>query len=440
MIISLRISKLEQLFMVVALFYAGLKPCLPVPYSDEVALLYPWWGRPLGVGKLYLNEIVFLAWLGLYGRKFVVRVLLNPGFPARQLNLLFLFFSIWCGLASMGAPLYMHDLGRAIKLLLNVSLLFAVVRWTVQSNNLPIGALILGCLAGTMINIYLSLRYPPIAFGVFRMSGQNTPGVIMGVAVHLAAWLFLHTDRFSCRMFALVAAVVFSFSCAFSFSRTGWFALGTGLFVWAYTIFFARPLNFFHMRSLARIRRYLVSAIVFALTIVLASPVGKAGLENFSSLVESKLSGKGPGDFHRWVYVVETFEILLEHPLGVGHTGFYDAVQQTETYRSEDVYAEQVIATANPHATFLLYATTGGVLGFLLSILLFIMFMNSLKSGLKSVFSKLGVVFFLLLAPVYLLIGCTVPYLFYYSIVLIVPTAVALGWDLRERAPGLAQQ
>ena len=430
--ISLRISRIERVFIVITLFYAGLMSCLPVPHSDEVALLYPWWSKPIGIGNVYLHEIVFLVWVCLYGRNFLVRVLLNPGFPARQTAILFVFFAIWCGLVSLAAPLYILDIGRSMRLLVNALLLFAVVRWTAQSNNLPIGALILGFLAGTMINVYMSLRYPLVVYEMFRMSGQNTPGIMMGIAVHLTAWLYLHADRFSHRMFALIAAVVFSVSCAFSYSRIGWFTLGTGLLVWVYTILFARTMKQTYIRSLKRIMLYLV-LLVITPAIVANSPVGKAGLELLTRQVELKLSQQGESNSIRWSYVVGTAEILLEYPFGVGYSGFFDAMQRTEIYRSGKAAEEDSIVGANPHATFLWYATAGGFPGLFLSILLFIMFMNNIRSGLKSAFSRPGLVFFLLLAPVYLLIGATVPYLF-NSIVLIVPTAVALGWGLREHA------
>ncbi|WP_165374894.1 O-antigen ligase family protein [Thalassospira indica] len=419
--------------MVLTLLYAGVMPCLPVPHSNEVAMLYPWWGKPIGIGNVYLHEIVFLAWIALYGRNFLVRVLLNPGFPARKTAILLVVLAIWCGLVSLTAPLFMLDIGRTLRLLVNCLMLFAVVRWTVQSNNLPIVTLIFGSLIGTMINVYLSLSYPLVVHEMFRMSGQNTPGVMMGIAVHLTAWLFLHADRFSHRMFALIAAVFFSVTCAFSYSRIGWFALGTGLIVWAYALLFATSLNLPHIRSLRKFRLYLVPAIVFLLAIATVSPVTQSGLEKLYSLIELKISQQGSSNSVRWAYVVGSSEILQENPFGVGYSGFYDAMRGTEIYRSGKAADEESIEDANPHATFLWYATAGGVPGLFLNVILFIMFMNNIKSGLRSAFSKPGRVFFILLAPVYLLIASSVPYLF-NSLVLVVPTAFALGWGLRARA------
>jgi hypothetical protein len=433
-----KIGVLERLLAALILFYGAVVFCLPVPSSEELATLYPWWGRRIESGNVLLQEMLFLGWIVLYGGRFVPRALLNAGTPTRQATLWLIALALWCGLVSLAAPLPWLDLGRTFRLLLNAALLFAVVRWTRQMANFPLAMLILGFLVGTIVNLVLSFQYPLIVDGLMRLSGQNTPGVAMGVAIHLSAWLFFHTSRRTLQVFTVFAALVFAFGCAISYSRIGWFAGGLGFIAWVYILIAARPREQSERRRLKKLRIALLPLLAFALLSLLISPLGQESLEWIQALTLQKFSGEEESNAARWAYVTGTAEILSQHPFGVGYSGFFDAMTATDTYRSGKAAEEESLVDANPHATFLWYTTAGGIPGGLMALGVFVMLLNSMRFGLVWSMGRPGFVLFALVALPFLVIGLTVPYLF-NSMILIVPTAIAAGWGWTRRADWATQ-
>jgi O-antigen ligase len=433
-----KISVLERLLAAFILFYGAMVFCLPVPFSEEVATLYPWWAKRIDFGNVLLQEAIFLVWILLYGGRFVLRAQLNGGIPTRQASHWLIALALWCGLMSLVAPLPWLDLGRTFRLLLNAALLFAVVRWTRQTGNFTLGMLILGFLVGTIINLAHSFQYPLIVGGIMRLSGQNTPGVAMGVAIHLSAWLFFQSRHRTMQVFTVLAAIVFILGCAISFSRIGWFAGGLGLVAWAYVMIAARPQERSERRRLKKLRLGLVPLLAVALLFLLILPLGQESLQWVQTLIQQKYSSAEDSNAARWAYVTGTAEILSRHPFGVGYSGFFDAMKATDTYRSGKAAEEESLVEANPHATFLWYTTAGGIPGGLLALGVFVMLLNSMRFGLVSAMGRPGLILFVLAAPIFLLIGLTVPYLF-NSIILIVPAAIAAGWGWTWRMDWMTQ-
>ena len=434
---SIRIPKnpsvFERALTACVLCYGAVIFCLPVPFSDEVEALYPWWGKRIAVGNIQLHEMMFIGWLALYGGSFVWRACVNGGVPTRQVALGLITLALWCGLISLAAPLPWLDLGRTLRLLLNAALLLAIVRWTRQTGNLPLGMLVLGFFIGTVINLVLSFQYPPIVNGTMRLSGQNTPGVMMGIAIHLSAWLFFRASHRKLQAFALFATFVFAFGCAISFSRIGWFAGGLGLIAWLYVLIFAHPREQSERRHLKSARVVLVPLLVISLGSFLVSPPGQQWLQWIQSLAQQKIVNQGESNTQRWAYAIGTAEILARYPLGVGYTGFFDAMTATDIYVSGIAPVEDSPNDANPHAAFLWYATAGGVPGGLMALLVFVMLLNSMRFGLISAMGRPGLVLFVLVALPFLVIGLTVTYLF-NSIALIAPVAITAGWGWEARA------
>ncbi|MCB1759306.1 MAG: O-antigen ligase family protein [Gammaproteobacteria bacterium] len=422
-----RTSRTETYLAAGILFYAAIVFCLPVPHSDEVAALYPWWAKRVVLGKILLHELLFLAWIAFYGWRYLQRVLLNGGTPTRQAAIWLIVMAIWCGLISLTAPLLWIDAGRTVRLLLNAALMLAVVRWTRLHGDLPLGSLILGFFSGTVINLIISFQYPLIVNETLRLSGQNTPGVAMGLAIHFSAWLFYHTRQRLLQAFLLLATLVFAFSCALSYSRVGWFAGTMGLAAWAYLFVAARPFDQKQGRYLKQLRVVLVPIVLLALAVAPTSSLVQENYLWIGDLIRQKLSTGGDSDSLRWAYFEGSAEILSIHPLGVGYSGFFDAITATETYRSGTAAEEKSPSEANPHAAFLWYAIAGGIPGGLMAVLVFTMLLNSLRVGLKYAMGRTGLVLFTLVALPYFVIGLTVPYLF-NSIILIVPAAIAAGW------------
>jgi hypothetical protein len=411
------------------LFYAAAVFCLPVKVLEDVA--FPWWATKVGIGNILLHELLFFVWIALYGSRFALRALLNGGIPTRQAALWLIALALWCGLISLATPLPLVDLGRSLRLLLYTALLFGVVRWTRQMGDFPLLMLVLGFFTGTIINLIVSFQHPLIVNEVMRLSGQNTPGVAMGIAIHLSAWLFFRSSHRTVQVFTVLATLVFVFGCGISYSRIGWFAGALGLVAWAYMLIAARPRERAERQRLKRTRRAWMPLLAIGLAALLTSPLAQENLQWIQTLIQQKASNQGDGDSGRVAYVVGVAEIVLKYPFGVGYSGFFDAMTETTIYRSGKAI-EEVSLAANPHSAFLYYASAGGIPGGVMIIAVFVMLLNSMRFGLVSALGRPGVAFFALVATAFVLIGLTVPYLV-NSIILIVPTAIAAGWGWTRR-------
>lgn len=433
-----KLSLLERALAGFVLFYGALVFCLPVPPSDEIAAVYPWWGTRLGIGNVQLQELIFLVWCLLFGWNFVPKVLLNGGIPLRQAAIWLLALALACGLPSLFAPLMLMDLGRTFRLLLNAVLMIAVVRWTRRTGDFPLRMLILGFVVGTVINLILSFRYPLIVLDTMRLSGQNTAGVAMGVAIHFAAWLFVRSSSRLWQLVVVGSALLFIFGCGLSYSRIGWFAGCLGLAAWGYVLFLAHPRSRVGRRHLTKVRLVLVPLLVVGLTAGLTSPLGQEGIQWITTLAEQKLNTETESDTNRWAYVLGTIEIMSRNPLGVGYTGFFDAMTSTDIYKSGSALEESSVADANPHASLLWYAAAGGIPAAVIAVMLLFLLLNSMRRGLVDALGRPGWVLFALVTPPFLLIGMTVTYL-YNSIILIVPAAIAAAWGWTQRAEAAEQ-
>ena len=419
------------------LFYGAVVFCLPVeigwPFVSE-DVVFPWWATKIGIGNVLLHELLFFVWIALYGWRFVLRALLNRGVPTRQAALWLIALALWCGVISLASPLPLQDLGRTFRLLFYAAQLFAVVRWTRQTGNFPLAMLVLGFFTGTVINLVISIQNPFIVNGAMRLFGQNTPGVAMGIAIHLSAWLFFRTRHGVVQIFAVIATLVFALGCGMSYSRIGWFAGALGVVAWAYILIAARPREREERLLLKKTRRVWVPLLALGLAALLTSPIVLESLQLIETLIQQKASGEEYGDVGRAAYVEGVAEILLKYPLGVGYSGFLDAMTRTEVYHSGRANEEDSLE-ANPHAAFLWYASAGGIPGGVMAIAVFLMLLNSMRFGLLSAMGRPGLILFVLAAFPFLLIGLTVTYLL-NSIILIVPAAIAAGWGWTRWADG----
>ena len=311
-------------------------------------------------------------------------------------------------------------------------MVIAVVEWTIKMGNFTLFVILMGIFTGTVINLIISFQNPFMLWGSMRLHGQNTPGVWMGLAIHLTAWLFYKSTNRKVQVLLVVMVLVFSFGVGLSFSRIGWIVATAGYVAWIYIVFFARASGVFQRNHLRRMRRLLVSIFLIISVIGISSPNVQNQLGMVGTLIEQKLWFSGDSNTERSSYYIGTAEILAKHPFGVGYLGFYDAMVATDIYKSGKAAHEVSPTEANPHSTFLWYSVTGGVIGGVLVIVLFLLFLRVMKIGLFRVFGKTGSVFFYLIAGSMFIIGSTVPYLF-NSTIFILPTAIAAGWGLSKR-------
>ena len=311
--------------------------------------------------------------------------------------------------------------------------MLAIVKWTMSWRTGVLTSYLTGILLGTLINLTISFKYPLVVYEMMRLSGQNTPGVAMGVGIHLCAWLFYSNDSIKIRWFSIATTVVLVFSCALSYSRIGWFAGAAGILAWCYLLFLSKPYI-----NASRIKSHHLPGRKFALSIGLSifvfsfTQIAQDGLKYLGALVEQKTSQQGESDAARWGYLMGAIEIIGENPFGVGYSGFFNAQTSTDVYKQGRAIEEDDPASANPHASFLWYLVAGGVPAGILSIYAFIALLRCLLLGFKRDMGRTGVVLFGLISPSFVLIALTVPYIF-NSLIMVAPTAIISGWGWQRK-------
>lgn len=392
---------------------------------------YPWWATRIQFNLIILNEALFLVWLVLFGGGFVLRNILNKlGMPTRQAAICLIFLGLWCGVVSiiLDFSTITQNIGRTFRLILLAFMLIAVVKWARSYGNYVLVVFVFGILVGTIINLIISFQNPFILWGSFRLHGQNTPGVWMGLAAHLSAWLFALSENIKTKLFSLITLLICGFACLLSFSRIGWIILGLGLVSWFVLLV---------VKTKANNRKNVLLAMI-----ILCIPLGKLiSTPQFSDiangvvkLVNQKTWIGSDSNSERASYIYGTTEIVLKNPFGVGYSGFYDAMIETQVYKSGVAARETRPKEANPHMTFLWYASTGGILASLLSIFLFYFLARSIKNNLFRLFGPPGLVLSTCFIGSMLMIGVTVPYLF-NSLIFYLPVAIISGLAISRLEP-----
>ena len=422
---SFSIKNSEHLLIGAILFYSGLVFCLPVLPASSWAetMTYPWWASRIQFNLIILNEALFIVWLLLFGGKFVLRNIFNKlGIPTRQAAICLIFLGVWCGVVSviLDFSTITQNIGRTVRLILLAFMLIAAVKWARSLGNFVLVALVSGILVGTIINLIISFQNPFILWGSFRLHGQNTPGVWMGLAAHLSAWLFALSENIKTKVFSAITLFVCGFACLLSFSRIGWIILGLGLVSWFVLLVVKTKAN----------NRKNVPLTILILCIPLGNLISSPQFSEITSgvikLVNQKTWIGSDSNSERSSYIYGTTEIVLKNPFGVGYSGFYDAMIETQVYKSGAAARETRPKEANPHMTFLWYASTGGILASLLSIFLFYFLARSIKNNLFRLFGPPGLVLSTCFIGSMLMIGVTVPYLF-NSLIFYLPVAIISG-------------
>ncbi len=417
--------KFENLLIAAILFYSGLVFCLPVlPHSSWAETMnYPWWASRIQFNLIILNEALFIVWLLLFGGKFVLRNIFDKlGIPTRQAAICLIFLGVWCGVVSviLDFSTITQNVGRTFRLILLAFMLIAAVKWAKNLGIFVLVCFVFGILVGTIINLIISFQNPFIMWGSFRLHGQNTPGVWIGLAAHLSAWLFALSKDVKTKIFSAVTFFVCSFACLLSFSRIGWIVLGFGVISWLILLTFKAKSN-------SRKNTFIT---FFILLIPLSVLIPSSQFTNISSdvikLVNQKSWIGSVSNSERYSYIFGTAEIVLKNPLGVGYSGFYDEMIETQIYKSGEAARETRPEEANPHMTFLWYASTGGILASFLSIFLFYFLARSIKNNLIRLFGRPGLVLSICFIVSMFMIGVTVPYLF-NSLIFYLPVAITSG-------------
>ena len=419
------VTNSEKLLIAAILFYSGLVFCLPVHPTSELAemMIYPWWASRIQFNLIILNEVLFIVWLLLFGGRFVLRNILNKsGIPTRQAAICLIFLGVWCGVVSviLDFSTITQNIGRTFRLILLAFMMIAAVKWARSLGTFVLVVFVFGILVGTVINLMISFQNPFILWGSFRLHGQNTPGVWMGLAAHLSAWLFALSDNIKTKIFSAVTLFVCGFACLLSFSRIGWTMLGLGLVSWFVILIVKTKSNNKKNTVLA------IFILCIPLSMLISSPQVLDIASGVSKLVKQKSWTGNDSNSERMSYIIGTTEIVLKNPFGVGYSGFYDAMIETEVYKSGIAARETRPKESNPHMTFLWYASTGGILASLFSIVLFYFLARVININLLRLYGPPGVVLSTCFIGSMFMIAVTVPSLF-NSTIFYLPVAIIAG-------------
>ena len=315
-------------------------------------------------------------------------------------------------------------------------MVLGVTHWAAANPLFVLRTFLLGLTGGALVNLVLTILNP-VTVGVLpRLMGQNSPGPPMGIGVCLAAWLILLSRNRRDTLLGLTIAVICGVGAMISYSKTGMLAAVMGLL----SIFVVSGKVAGSKRG-----RVLVSSL-FAVILGSAGYFGgNAGQDMwgaFSGVLQEKVesaSSESNSVLERWSYAWGVGEIVLTHPMGVGYSGFRDAMMQTEAYRSGQAADESLVSAdqSNPHSLFLYYASAGGLVGALLGIAIFILLCRAIVAGV-GLYGLSGVLLALLTSVGFLVLAISVPYVF-NSGVMLIPASISGGIREYVRRPGASR-
>lgn len=425
------LGRISRFILFATLLLGFSRMAMPVPRNEEVASMYPWWAQAIRLGNLQIYEVLFLAWFP-YG---AVKALLHASFlkylPGRYPLCMLAGLAIWTALISLGGPQPLTDIFRSARVILNIIIFCSVILWGVQKPMEPLISAVLGIAYGTIANLAMTFSNPMIIAETVRLSGQNTPGVAMGVGIHLTAWWYYRERHKLLILLSLLSTAVFIWGCGISFSRIGWFAGLCGLAAWVIVV----------AAKIKKGKKYNLVSLILKTSMILALvcasfltvPRVREGGSHILALVDQKYSDhvKKGGDNNRMAFALIAAKVVARHPLGVGYSGYYEVHQDLESTIENTITIKENDYDVNPHSSFLWYLTAGGIIGGYLSIYSFFRFIKLLFRSYIRVAGRVGAWLAGAIAGPFLLIGCTVPYL-YNSFIMLVPVALVSAWAWRK--------
>jgi len=418
-----RLTGLTKAFAFAVVFIAGWYLCLPETEFIQV----PWWAAKLSIGpNILVHEAVFGVYLVVGGLRDVWRGAVAARYITLPVSVYLVLLAAWCATASLLGPLPLHDAGRSARLIVMALLLLAVTHWAAGNPLFILRTFLLGMMGGSVVNLVLTFLNPVIVAGgvLPRLLGQNAPGPPMGIAVCLAAWLILVSRSRRDTILGLSVAIICGIGVMISYSKTGMLAAGIGFASIAIVSGRVAP---------SRRGRVLVAAlfgIVLGVASYLRGESGQRIWSGWSGMLQEKVasaSSESSSVQERWSYVLGVTEIVLTHPIGVGYSGFRDAMIETEAYASGLAADETAIDAeqSNPHSLFLYYASAGGIVGGALGVAIFILLCRALLSGV-GLYGLGGTLLAGMFIVAYVVLAISVAYLF-NSAVMLIPAGVSAG-------------
>lgn len=425
------LSGLSRLFAFAVVFLAGWYLCLP---ETEVAV--PWWAVKHKVGGVLLHEAVFALYLGLGGARIIWRRALPAHYVTRSVAMCLVLLAIWCAVASMLGPLPLHDWGRSARLVMMAVLLLGVTHWSASDPLFVLRTFLFGLVAASAVNLTLSFMNPVIlaAGALPRLMGQNSPGPPMGIAVCLAAWLILLSRRRNDAVFAVSITAVCGAGAMISYSKTGMLAALLGFLSVALVAGRVASSRRGHVLVLALI------AVIVGGSVYLRGEAGRRMLAGLTIMIREKIESaqvdQSVSMQERLSYYRGVTEIVTRYPVGVGYSGFRDAMMRTAAYQTGLAADESAIpqADSNPHGFFLYYAAAGGIVGGALAATAFLLLCAAVLRALLP-YGVSGVLLAASCVVAYMVLASSVAYLL-NSPVMLLPSGIAAGLYAHQSLPG----
>lgn len=410
------------------LFLSGFNMALPA-FS---------WATPIEiVHGVFLDNALLCVYLVILVSTGATAVLTRNVGAVRFAALVALLASF--GIISAGVnPYRLYDVGQAMRLFLFGAFVLLAAHWSASRGGpFVLRPYLLGIAAGGVLNLYFSFAQPDVIVGFLpTLRSRNGAGGPLAIAISLGAWLMMLRRTRLDALVAIAVSMVGLCAAAISYSKTSMSIGMCGVLAWLFVV----------LRGASRGRLGLMGTTGFAAALAATVYVARSGeapryaaeVIRYGALKVSGFdisSNVGGGD--RYMYFLGVGEILASHPLtGVSYGGFYDAITHTAAYRSGEASDEDPsvasLGLANPHNSFLYYASANGVPGLLVVCAVFIGFLGALYRSLgDGGLSGRGV--WVWMAAGYFIYAMTLPTLF-DTAVLYVPAAVAIAMTVRERS------
>lgn len=403
----------EKLLFLISLIAFGHSMCVPIPLNVSIGNLYPWWAKTYQLYSVQTHEFIFLIYFLIYSKDKIIKLWFCNSEYGRNSILALFYLSLWCTIPSLFGEQPVKDIFRGGRLFLNGLIYLAIFDFTSNGSNLAIKSTIAGMVIGTIANLKMSQLYSDTN-ELTSLSGQNTPGVAMGIGIHLCAWCYYSEKRMLNKLIVLGFTSILIEGCSLSYSRVGWISGFMGLIA----------LGVIMLKS----RGFMTLNIIIVLGWMAYSTMyGNLSdkIDRFESLLVKKGSQFGDGDKIRLAYFKISAEIAALYPLGVGYSGYYNA-QLDIAPNVEGANREDDPTEANPHSSFLWYLVSGGIIGGGLSVYLFVNLLLIIYSSWIRIAGGVGVILTILAIISYTTIALTVPYIF-NSMILLLPTAYIRG-------------
>jgi hypothetical protein len=420
------INKFDRIIAFVIIFLTGWNWGLPV------GITVPIWFTPVQVVHgVFLYEAILLIYLAFL---VVVRNGKLPIFKNSPCNnIIFLIVSLGClGLLSNAVNIQpLKEMGEVARFFVLAAYFLLCIYWAKKYGpTFILRNFLLGLFCSGIINIYYSFIVRINTLGNLPfLLGQNGPGGMFGLSVVLSAWLMLESKNPSDDIIAISSFIVSIFAASISYSKLAMLMAGFGLIPWGGIIWRNFVKRYSHKLSILILTVFLVFISVNLKGII-------SYVNSVKTFIDYKFFPVNMGSIRsRYNYFVITSEIVLSYPLfGVGSGGFYDAAITTVNYDSE-LQPECAVSgekgLSNPHNSFLYYASANGILGLILTIILFFTVLKVFSLSLLS-HGFLGRVLWLCLCIAYFIYGMTLPTLF-NTMVLYLPVAVAVSLTRQKR-------